>query len=99
MCQHAATWIVSPGVSSSTPLRHRSFDHESTVSVVEACAFIILPRVMWQIELLLATCAITCITKLTDPVMSRMRSQVYLLFSVPKLVSLHTTPYTGLSLG
>ena len=51
----------------------------------------------FYIELLLATCAITCITKLKGPVMSR--SYVYLLFSGSKLASLHTTPWPGLSLG
>ena len=55
---------------------------------------IILPRVMREIELLLTTCVVTCVTKLTHPVMSR--SHVYLLYSGPLRSSLHTTPHTEL---
>ena len=52
---------------------------------------------MIEIVLLLTTCAITSITKLTEPVV--VRSDVYILFSGPLLPSLHTTPRTGLRQG
>ena len=52
---------------------------------------------MIEIELSLTTCAITSITKLTEPVMTR--SHVRILFSGPLRPSLHTTPHTGLHQG
>ena len=56
-----------------------------------------LPLEMIEIELLLTTCAITSITKLTQPVVAR--SDVCILFSGPLRPSLHTTPHTGLRQG
>jgi hypothetical protein len=52
---------------------------------------------MIEIELLLTTCDITSITKLTQPVVAR--SDVCILFSGPLRPSLHTTPHTGLRQG
>jgi hypothetical protein len=72
-------------------------DDEITVSFVETCVPINLPRVMWVIELLLTTCSITVtyITKLTQSVMNRMtRSHVCILFSGPSVA--HWTGLLGL---
>ena len=53
---------VSPDAASSCHSAEPPLDHECTSSVVEACPLLILPRAMWQTDLLLATCAITCIS-------------------------------------
>ena len=58
---------------------------------------VILPLPIREIEILFTTCVISCITKLTQPVMSR--SPVYILFSGPLSPNLHTTPHTGLTQG
>ncbi len=56
----------------STSGVHESVFHdESRVFIVEVCTPIILPLVMIEIELIHTTCAITSITKLTHPVMTR----------------------------
>jgi hypothetical protein len=58
----------------SHPLLHSvepALDDESRVFIVEACASIILALAMTEIELPLTTCAITSITKLAEPVMTR----------------------------
>jgi hypothetical protein len=94
-----------PGLGHVTFYRHpcryptlfHSFDDESRVFIVEACAPIILALAMTEIELPLTTCAITSITKLAEPVMTR--SHVSILFSGPLRPSLHTTPHTGLHQG
>ncbi len=52
---------------------------------------------MTEIELSLTTCAITCITKLAEPVMAR--SHMSILFSGPLRPNLYTTPHTGLHRG
>jgi len=56
-------------------------DHDSALAIVGARTLVILPLAALQLELILAACSITRISKLTEPVMTG--TQVFLLVGRP----------------